>query len=274
MARMRTVKPGFFTSEDVAELSLRARLTWIGLWCYCDDEGRGKANLKLIKAAVWMLDDVTLADVQEDLLELERCGRIVLYRADGMRLLQVTNWDAHQHPNKPQKSKFPPPARTTAGRPSAGPVADREPWPDEYLPPPDDDEPPMRDDDVRPPATNATPLRADERSPHVARTLGGEGNRRGIVGEGNARETRNSPPPPHCPNHPNGTTDPCGPCGTAKRARTDWDTEQTRIRTEAAATRRAARDNCQQCDGTGWIVTPDDTSIKCTHQPQPAGATT
>lgn len=49
MARIRTIKPSFFRSEDVAALPLRARLLWIGLWTQCDDQGRTKDNKQLIK---------------------------------------------------------------------------------------------------------------------------------------------------------------------------------------------------------------------------------
>ena len=40
MARIRTIKPEFFTSDDICALSPRARLLYIGLWCEADREGR------------------------------------------------------------------------------------------------------------------------------------------------------------------------------------------------------------------------------------------
>lgn len=40
MARIRTIKPEFFTSEDIVELSAFARLLYIALWCEADREGR------------------------------------------------------------------------------------------------------------------------------------------------------------------------------------------------------------------------------------------
>ena len=109
MARIRTIKPGFFTSEDVSALPLRARLTWIGLWTHCDDQGRAKDNVKLIKAAVWPLDDISLREIEEDLDTLAVAGRIVRYESDGLRLLAVVNWDAHQVINRPTPSKLPAP---------------------------------------------------------------------------------------------------------------------------------------------------------------------
>ncbi|KKK60207.1 hypothetical protein LCGC14_3026700, partial [marine sediment metagenome] len=41
MARIRTVKPDFWTSEDVAAVSRNARLLFIGLLNFADDVGNG-----------------------------------------------------------------------------------------------------------------------------------------------------------------------------------------------------------------------------------------
>lgn len=120
MARIRTIKPSFFTSEDVSALPLRARLTWIGLWTHCDDAGRAKDNPKLIKAAIWPLDNVTLADIEEDLSTLAEHGRIVRYEVDGKRLLEVTNWSEHQKISRPTPSKLPPPSRIAHAQLSEG----------------------------------------------------------------------------------------------------------------------------------------------------------
>lgn len=121
MARIRSIKPGFFTSEDVSRLPLRARLTWIGLWTHCDDQGRAKDNVKLIKAAVWPLDPVTLREIEEDLATLAAHGRIVRYEVDGRRYLAVTNWSDHQKPNRPTTSRLPAPPKNPP------PVTDSEP---------------------------------------------------------------------------------------------------------------------------------------------------
>lgn len=37
--RIRQIKPEFFGDADMAALSFRARLTYIGLWCIADDAG-------------------------------------------------------------------------------------------------------------------------------------------------------------------------------------------------------------------------------------------
>lgn len=110
MARIRTIKPEFFTSLTIAELSTAARLTFIGLWTYVDDHGRGIDDARLVKAAVWPLDVKKSERVVAGLLgELERHGRIDRYTVDGRAYLCVTNWREHQRIDKPQKAKHPGP---------------------------------------------------------------------------------------------------------------------------------------------------------------------
>jgi len=109
MPRIRSIKPGFFKSEDVSVLPFRARLTWIGLWTHCDDAGRAKDNVRLIKGDVWPLDDVSLKDIEDDLVTLAEHGRIVRYEVDGQRYLEITNWSVHQRINRATESRLPAP---------------------------------------------------------------------------------------------------------------------------------------------------------------------
>ena len=109
MARIRTIKPSFFRSEDVSALPLRARLTWIGLWTQCDDAGRTKDNARLIKGDIWPLDDVSLRDIEDDLATLAVHGRIVRYTVAGGQFLAIVNWRGHQAIAKPSASRYPPP---------------------------------------------------------------------------------------------------------------------------------------------------------------------
>lgn len=109
MARIRTIKPSFFASESVSLLPMRTRLTWIGLWTHCDDEGRCQDNVKLIKAALWPLDDVSLKDVESDLNTLADRRKITRYEVDGRRYLQIRRWHDHQRINRPSPSHIPAP---------------------------------------------------------------------------------------------------------------------------------------------------------------------
>lgn len=110
MARIRTIKPGFFRSHDVTLLSYRARLTWIGLWTYVDDDGRGRDDARIIKGDLWPLeDDVTWQDVEDDLTELSLKAHVIRYTVDGRNFLAIPKWLDHQVISRPSKSKFPEP---------------------------------------------------------------------------------------------------------------------------------------------------------------------
>ncbi|MFF8482375.1 hypothetical protein [Streptomyces antibioticus] len=109
MARIRTIKPEFFTSLTIADLPLTARLTFIGLWTHADDAGRCIDDPRLIKAALWPLDDRTAADIELDLKLLSEASLITRYMLKQKRFLVVTSWDEHQRINRPTASKLPAP---------------------------------------------------------------------------------------------------------------------------------------------------------------------
>jgi hypothetical protein len=109
MARIRTIKPEFFTSLTVADLTPEQRLTFIGLWTHADDEGRCVDDARLIKAAVWPLDDRTAADVEADLRALTESSLITRYTLTRKSYIAVSGWREHQRINRPTKSKYPAP---------------------------------------------------------------------------------------------------------------------------------------------------------------------
>lgn len=113
MARIRTIKPEFFTSITMSELPVVARLTFIGLWTHVDDDGRCVDNPGLIKAAVWPLERSVDA-IDRDLARLADAGLIVRYTDDGgrRRYLAVVAWREHQVINRRRASRLPPPPDT------------------------------------------------------------------------------------------------------------------------------------------------------------------
>lgn len=120
MARIRTIKPGFWTDEKLSQLPPLVRMTFLGLIsAMADDEGRCKGDVRLVKASIWPLDDdVTVKTIAAHLSQLCTAGRIVLYEVEGARYIQIVNWKKHQRIDKPRPSELPaPPA-------SAGNVAD------------------------------------------------------------------------------------------------------------------------------------------------------
>ncbi len=96
MARIRTIKPGFFLDDQLAELPYPARLLFVGLWCIADRQGRLEDRPKRIKAEVLPYDN---EDVDALLCSLATAGFIVRYEADGKRYIQVVNFLKHQRPN-------------------------------------------------------------------------------------------------------------------------------------------------------------------------------
>lgn len=112
MPRIRTIKPEFWKSEAIATHSFRARLTFIGLWTYVDDNGVGIDNPKLIQAELFPLEEdprEALANVREDLARLHAAGRIVRYTVGGKAYLSIVNWREHQKIDKPGKARHPEP---------------------------------------------------------------------------------------------------------------------------------------------------------------------
>ncbi|MBE2258678.1 MAG: hypothetical protein J0L59_08770 [Xanthomonadales bacterium] len=105
MARIRTIKPEFFTSEQLAECSPNARLLFIGMWCFCDDQGIHPASPARLKMEVYPGDDFTRDQVADMADELVRHGLLHEYEVEGEKYWLVTGWK-HQKIDKPSK-KYP-----------------------------------------------------------------------------------------------------------------------------------------------------------------------
>lgn len=137
MARIRSIKPDFFTSEKIASLPLSARLLFIGLWTHVDDNGVTVDNERLINAAIWPLEDDPLEALQrtrEDLRRLSTARLIVRYEAAGKALLFISGWDEHQKVSHPAKPRYPRPTPEQMNAPtgvvSSGDAAPQEPGTD------------------------------------------------------------------------------------------------------------------------------------------------
>jgi hypothetical protein len=109
VARIRSIKPEFWTSEQVMSCSVAARLLFIGLWNFCDDCGHHPLAPNQIKALIFPCDSlITQEAVQEMIDELSVNGLVTIYAVEGRKYLEVTGW-RHQKIDKPQKPKFPQP---------------------------------------------------------------------------------------------------------------------------------------------------------------------
>lgn len=93
MARIRTIKPEFFTSEDIVSLSPMARLLYIATWCEADKEGRLIWKPRTFKLRYFPGDS---CDVEALCDELVSAGLVVPY-GDG--LAYIPAFAKHQHIN-------------------------------------------------------------------------------------------------------------------------------------------------------------------------------
>ncbi len=111
MARIRSLKPEFWTDEKLSSVPREIRHTFIGVISACaDDVGRFKANARLVKAAIYPLDDdITAVIVGRELVELASIGVIQLYAVNGEQYGHVVNWSKHQKIDKATKSRLPDP---------------------------------------------------------------------------------------------------------------------------------------------------------------------
>jgi len=98
MARIRTIKPEFFTSEDIVSLSAMARLLYIALWCEADKEGRLSWKPRTFKMRYLPGDDCSVEDLCEEIIE---AGLVELY---GNGLAFIPSFKNHQHIN-PRESE-------------------------------------------------------------------------------------------------------------------------------------------------------------------------
>ena len=100
MARIRTIKPDFWTSEQIVDCSMTARLLFIGIWNFSDDGGNIQYSPKQIKMQVFPGDDFTTKQAGDLIQELIDNKLLIAYEAGGKKYLHVTGWQ-HQKIDKP-----------------------------------------------------------------------------------------------------------------------------------------------------------------------------
>jgi hypothetical protein len=128
MARIRTIKPEFFTSEDIVALSAFARLLYVALWCEADKEGRLIWKPKTFKMRYLPADDLDILALCKELTD----SRLVVLYGDG--LAHIPQFRKHQHINpRESESGLPDPVSTreprvkhASARVTVAPVTHRE----------------------------------------------------------------------------------------------------------------------------------------------------
>jgi hypothetical protein len=115
VARIRTIKPEFFTSEDIVSLSALARLLYIALWCEADKEGRMVWKPKTFKMRYMPAEDCNIDALCQEILD----AKLVTLYGNGYAL--IPTFKAHQHINpRETASQLPEPDASTTRAPRVG----------------------------------------------------------------------------------------------------------------------------------------------------------
>ena len=102
MARIRTIKPEFWTDETIVRLPFQARLLFIGMWNFADDTGALEYSPDRIRLQVLPAEhDCDISG----LIDLLVAAGLVDYWVDenGTQAITITNWNKHQKIDNPSR---------------------------------------------------------------------------------------------------------------------------------------------------------------------------
>jgi hypothetical protein len=106
MARIRTIKPEYWTDGDILRLSRDARLFYIGLWNFADDNGVMEYDPTSIKARIFPNDRISVDKLLKELIDI---GKAIIYEVEKKRYIYIKNLANHQVIDRPRKSHLPMP---------------------------------------------------------------------------------------------------------------------------------------------------------------------
>lgn len=106
MARIRTIKPEFFTSEDIVSMSPLARLFYVSLWCEADRDGRLEWRPGTLKLRYFPGDTCSVDQLAD---ELRGRGLIVFYEVNGKPYAEIPSFAKHQVINNRESPSALPP---------------------------------------------------------------------------------------------------------------------------------------------------------------------
>lgn len=105
MARNRMIKVEFWSDEKIGNLSFEARLLFIGMWTFADDEGKINGNPSYLKSNIFPYDGL---DINLFLKELEDNLLICGYLVRKNSYYFIHNFLKHQKIDKPNKNNLNP----------------------------------------------------------------------------------------------------------------------------------------------------------------------
>jgi hypothetical protein len=105
MARIRTIKPEFWTDEAIVKLPFEARLLFIGMWNFADDSGALDYSPDRIRLQI--LPDESNCDIT-GLIDLLVAAGLIDYwvNEEGTQAITVRNWLKHQKIDNPSRKSI------------------------------------------------------------------------------------------------------------------------------------------------------------------------
>lgn len=126
MARIRTIKPDFWTDGNMVKLSPFARLLYIGIWNFtlCD-HGHVADDAMKLKLQVLPMDDVDIDALLKEIMDQGRVTRVIA--GDERTYLHVKRFEDHQKIDPRWKTRCPACAQQDSLVPAETPVSLPEP---------------------------------------------------------------------------------------------------------------------------------------------------
>jgi hypothetical protein len=121
MARIRTIKPDFWTDEKVTECSVSARLFFIGCWNFADDNGNLQRSAKKLKMQIFPADSI---ECEPLIQELSTHGLLIEYSVNSEKFLHINGFNKHQIINRPSKTGLPKPNFNECSRNNHAPLTE------------------------------------------------------------------------------------------------------------------------------------------------------
>lgn len=104
MARIRTIKPEFWTDSKIVQLPYEARLLFIGLWNFSDDYGVIEYEADRLQLQIFPADPLIDVGLLVDVLVAS--GLIDFMVGEEKDVLVIRNWSKHQRVDNPSKARI------------------------------------------------------------------------------------------------------------------------------------------------------------------------
>jgi len=106
MARIRSVKPGFWNDEKIGQEPETVMLTFIGLWTFSDDYAVVRANPLWLKNQIFPYKDKLRIDAFSGwLIRLVELEAVIPFTYRGESYYCIRTFRKHQKPDRPSKAR-------------------------------------------------------------------------------------------------------------------------------------------------------------------------